>query len=112
MNTKIGQVLEYIKNNEGVTKKDIFDNVAVSEGTLKVYLHRLLNKGNIEIVKGLYHYISDREVVDRIINADLTKNDYLKSFLDAVVEHIKEYDDPRITLEFIREGRQIIKELK
>lgn len=41
---KIGQILEYIKNNEGVTKKDIFDNVAVSEGTLRVYLHRLLNR--------------------------------------------------------------------
>lgn len=104
------QILEYVKVNGPCDKFEILENVDVKETTLKPLLFRLVSDGNLIRDGNLYTFIKER--VRPALEAKVTKNEYYKELLDVLLDEMSRVEDVAIKVQLIREGKQIIRDLR
>lgn len=111
-------VLDFIGDNPGLTQKELNQFIDVSN--LRVILKRLRDRGDIVNDQGKYFRVNtpDNKVVDKVVDTLILKREeserqeYLKEFLNVVVESIRSCNDHNIKIQYIQEGRRLVKDLR
>lgn len=108
-------VRNYISKNPGCTKDDLISDLGVSWNNLKHPISRLTKNGSIDWDNGYYIKILNANMLVDEFNRtsqEFERREYLKNFLSVVIDSIKECSDHTIKIQYIQEGRRLLKELK
>lgn len=108
------EVLNFISENPGCTNKQI--DYCVEASNVRMILKRLRDRGDIVQDQGKYFRVSipDEDVVESLMlkREENERRTYLKEFLDVVVESIRSCTDHNVKIQYIQEGRRLVKDLR
>lgn len=112
--TQTQYVLDFIGDNPGLTQKELGQFIEVSN--LRMVLKRLRDRGDVVVDQGKYFRVSipDNKVLEKLIlkREDTERQGYLKEFLNVVVESIRNCNDHNVKIQYIQEGRRLVKDLR
>lgn len=108
------EVLSFITENPGLNQKQLNQFIDVSN--LRMILKRLRDRGEVVNDQGRYFRVSipDEDVVETLMlkREENERRAYLKEFLDVVVESIRNCTDHNFKIQYIQEGRRLVKDLR
>lgn len=112
-------ILEYLKKVEyGLTLHDFYRYFPdTKEQTIRSALSKLKDSGNVFVENGRYHYHDefDNESITESLNIESSKfrkKNIYRKFLQLIVENIEVSTDHSIKIQYIQEGRKLLKEMR
>ena len=112
-------ILEYLKEAEfGLTLHDFYRHFPdTKEQTIRSALSKLKDSGNIFVEKGRYYYqdVFDNEDIAESLNIESSKfrkKNIYRKFLQLIVENIEVSTDHSSKIQYIQEGRKLLKEMR
>lgn|GEM_PF-601995 len=112
-------ILEYLKESDyGLTLHDFYRNFPdTKEQTIRSSLSKLKDSGNVFVEKGRYFYqdVFDNEDIAESLNIESSKfrkKNIYRKFLQLIVENIEVSTDHSIKIQYIQEGRKLLKEMR
>lgn len=112
-------ILEYLKEVEyGLTLHDFYRHFPdTKEQTIRSALSKLKDSGNVFVESGRYYYHDefDNESITESLNIESSKfrkKNIYRKFLQLIVENIEVSTDHSIKIQYIQEGRKLLKEMR
>nr|DAQ41849.1 MAG TPA: dissimilatory sulfite reductase D [Caudoviricetes sp.] len=112
-------ILEYLKEADyGLTLHDFYRHFPdTKEQTIRSALSKLKDSGNIFAEKGRYYFqdVFDNESITESLNIESSKfrkKNIYRKFLQLIVENIEVSTDHSIKIQYIQEGRKLLKEMR
>lgn len=112
-------ILEYLKEVEyGLTLHDFYRHFPdTKEQTIRSSLTKLKASGDVFVENGRYYFNDtfDDEIITETLNIESSKfrkKNIYRKFLQLIVENIEVSTDHSIKIQYIQEGRKLLKEMR
>lgn len=112
-------IIEYLKEEDyGLRLHDFYRRFPdTKEQTIRSALSKLKESGNVFVENGRYYYqdVFDNEDIAESLNIESSKfrkKNIYRKFLQLIVENIEVSTDHSIKIQYIQEGRKLLKEMR
>lgn len=107
-------IRNYIFNNPGCNKYDLVNDLGFPYSKMRMALSKLKNNGEILIENGCYTALESLAYLKEYNQTpeEFSRREYLKKLVDVVITNIQECTDHTIKIQYIQEGRRLLKDLK
>lgn len=112
-------ILEYLKELDyGASLTDFYNHFPdTKEQTIRSSLTKLKASGDVFVENGRYYFNDtfDDEIITETLNIEsskLRKKNIYRKFLQLIVENIEVSTDHSIKIQYIQEGRKLLKEMR
>ena len=107
-------IRNYIYTNPGCNKYDLVNDLGFPYSKMRMAISKLKNNGEIIIEDGKYTALESIAFLKdyNLSSEEFSRRGYLKKLVDVVIENIQECTDHNIKIQYIQEGRRLLKDLK
>lgn len=112
-------ILEYLKELDyGARLTDFYNRFPeTKEQTIRSTLTKLKARGDVIVENGRYYFNDtfDDEIITETLNIESSKfrkKNIYRKFLQLIVENIEVSTDHSIKIQYIQEGRKLLKEMR
>ena len=107
-------IRNYIYSNPGCSKYDLVNDLGFPYSKMRMPISKLKNNGEIIIEDGKYNALESIAFLKDYnhTSEEFSRRGYLKKLVDVVIVNIHECTDHNIKIQYIQEGRRLLKDLK
>lgn len=107
-------IRNYIYTNPGCSKYDLVNDLGFPYSKMRMPISKLKNNGEILIEDGRYTALEGLAYLKEYNHSseEFSRRGYLKKLVDVVIVNIHECTDHNIKIQYIQEGRRLLKDLK
>lgn len=107
-------IRNYIFNNPGCSKYDLVNDLGFPYSKMRMAISKLKNNGEILIEDGCYTALESLAYLKEYNQTpeEFSRREYLKKLVDVVILNIQECTDHNVKIQYIQEGRKLLKDLK
>lgn len=107
-------IRNYIYLNPGCTKYDLVNDLGIPYDKMRMPISKLKRNGEILVENGCYSALESLSYLKEYNQTpdEFSRREYLKKLVDVVINNIQECTDHSIKIQYIQEGRRLLKDLK
>lgn len=107
-------IRNYIYLNPGCTKYDLVNDLGIPYDKMRMPISKLKKNGEILVENGCYSALESLSYLKEYNQTpkEFSRREYLKKLVDVVITNIQECTDHTIKIQYIQEGRRLLKDLK
>ena len=107
-------IRNYIYLNPGCTKYDLVNDLGIPYDKMRMPISKLKRNGEILVENGCYSALESLSYLKEYNQTpdEFSRREYLKKLVDVVINNIQECTDHNVKIQYIQEGRSLLKDLK
>ena len=107
-------IRNYIYLNPGCTKYDLVNDLGIPYDKMRMPISKWKRNREILVENGCYSALESLSYLKEYNQTpdEFSRRDYLKKLVDVVINNIQECTDHNVKIQYIQEGRRLLKDLK